>query len=559
MKKLSILLGAVVLFLWFSSCEREQQVSTPVTPQTSLEEIVMEPNPYPPVDAPAPVTSVKAVSTSPGKGLIPVAAVPATLTPAELIATLKPGDCITEHKTLILPKDVTPPKGDILFTMDLTGSMWQELANVKTNSVAIMNAVRTLIPDSYFGVVSHMDYPGRYSACNYSSQYGSGGAPYFDYPYKLGQAITGNTPAVVSAINALPQGAGADGPESYTRVFFETYSDPNLAWRSGAKKIVLAWLDAIPHGCNYRLDCGGYGSTGPDPGRDEIAGTSDDLDLGNVLATMAASNITLIALFSGGTGLLPLWDCYAHKTGGDAFLINYDGTVPGGTDIGAFVASLIKEEVKRIDMMKLQVGTPGFEGWVTSITPPFYDKIYLDKDYTLEFDVQICVPPGTPDGVYTFDICAVGDGVEYAKQKVTITVRNEIKVAVDVKPTSCPNPLNTNDNGVLPVAILGTPTFDISTVDPATVNILGVAPIRWAVEDVAAPYLPFVGKLNCNECTTLGPDGFKDLTFKFDAAAIVKALGPVVDNQCIVLPIRGKTLDGVRIVGEDVVLIKKKK
>ena len=161
--------------------------------------------------------------------------------------------------------------------------------------------------------------------------------------------------------------------------------------------------------------------------------------------------------------------------------------------------------------------------------------------------------------MYTFDVCAIGDGVEYAKQTVTITVKNEIEVPVDVKPTSCPNPLNTNDNGVLPVAILGTPTFDVTQVDPATVTILGVSPIRWALEDVATPYVPFVGKVNCNECTTLGPDGFKDLTLKFDAQAIVKALGPVVDNQCIVLPLKGKMIDGWKIVGEDVVIIKKKK
>ena len=64
---------------------------------------------------------------------------------------------------------------------------------------------------------------------------------------------------------------------------------------------------------------------------------------------------------------------------------------------------------------------------------------------------------------------------------------HNLDVPVDIKPTSCPNPLNVKSKGVLPVAILGTVDFDVSDIDPATVLLEGVPPLRWALEDVATP------------------------------------------------------------------------
>jgi hypothetical protein len=125
-----------------------------------------------------------------------------------------------------------------------------------------------------------------------------------------------------------------------------------------------------------------------------------------------------------------------------------------------------------------------------------------------------------------------------------------IEVSVDIKPMSWPNPLNVKSRGVLPVAILGTEDFDVTQIDPATVRLEGIAPLRWALEDVGTVGDPLAG-----------PDGFTDLTLKFDTQEIVAALGDVNDGDVMVLHLTGNLTEefgGTPIVGEDVVRIIKK-
>lgn len=135
-----------------------------------------------------------------------------------------------------------------------------------------------------------------------------------------------------------------------------------------------------------------------------------------------------------------------------------------------------------------------------------------------------------------------------------------LAVPVDIKPRSCPNPLNVRKRGVVPVAILGTEDFDVTLVDPASVQLEGVSPLRWALEDVARPLEPSTGKDDCFEdCTEAGRDGFLDLTLKFDAQELVAALGDdLEDGQCLAVRLSGhlrEKLGGELIAGEDVVLI----
>lgn len=135
----------------------------------------------------------------------------------------------------------------------------------------------------------------------------------------------------------------------------------------------------------------------------------------------------------------------------------------------------------------------------------------------------------------------------------------EIRVSLDVKPGSCPNPLNTRSKGVLPAAILGAAGFDVTEIDPATVRLEGVPPLRWAIEDVGRPFTGVPE--DCGDCIAGGPDGHPDLTLKFDTQAIVAALGRVSDRQCRVVRLTGSlspSSGAMPIVGEDVLTLLKK-
>lgn len=148
----------------------------------------------------------------------------------------------------------------------------------------------------------------------------------------------------------------------------------------------------------------------------------------------------------------------------------------------------------------------------------------------------------------------------------------DVAVAVDIKPGSCPNPMNVKSRGVLPVAILGTPDvgetpgFDVTTIDPLTIILLvgetQVLPIRSSFEDVAAPYTGGIpDEPTCEECLESGPDGIMDLTLKFRTQDIVAALsadiegGTIIDGSCIVLELTGLLTDSTPITGQDVVRI----
>jgi hypothetical protein len=127
-------------------------------------------------------------------------------------------------------------------------------------------------------------------------------------------------------------------------------------------------------------------------------------------------------------------------------------------------------------------------------------------------------------------------------------------VYIDIKPGSCPNPLNVKSRGVLPVAILGTKNFDVMAIDPASISINGVTPLRWSYEDVAAP---FTGELcGCNEC--MG-DGYVDLTLKFKTQELVETLNlGSLTGTSIRLTLTATLENGTAISGQDCVRVQGK-
>ena len=354
-----------------------------------------------------------------------------TLTPESLDVWLSPGEILVEDKILHLPEHPLPSKADVLICFDLTGSMTEELANVKANAIDIMEGVRDMVPDTYFGVISHTDYPGTYSGCDYTALYGDPRDG--DFPYALNISLTSNLTAVHNAINALALGDGSDAPECYSRALYATYTDRGIGWRPEARKIVLQWGDNVPHDCEYGYCIGLSGTSGPDPGPDAVANNGDDLMIMEVIGAMANRDITLISMYSGYSSTrLHLWNCLAGKTGGEAFEVNPDGTIAGGVSITDYVVDAIGDQFKEIGYLTLETCDEDFAEWLVDVAPPAYTDVVLDSPQDLPFSITIQVPEGTEPGDYCFEICAVGDGAVYAKQYICVHVRPDECFDLDI-------------------------------------------------------------------------------------------------------------------------------
>jgi len=145
---------------------------------------------------------------------------------------------------------------------------------------------------------------------------------------------------------------------------------------------------------------------------------------------------------------------------------------------------------------------------------------------------------------------------DVAESTLKIEPKPVTVVAVDIKPGSCPNPVNVKSSGVLPIAILGTEDVNVIKIDPTSVRLTGVEPIRSGFEDVATP----VSDTNDCNCITEGPDGFLDLTLKFKTQRIVEAIGDVNDGDVRVLTLTGVLFDPMPfetpIEGADCILIR---
>jgi hypothetical protein len=134
-------------------------------------------------------------------------------------------------------------------------------------------------------------------------------------------------------------------------------------------------------------------------------------------------------------------------------------------------------------------------------------------------------------------------------------------VFFDMHTTSCPNPVNTTGNGVIPAAILGTANFDVTQIDPNSIELWQfqcdggpAVPIQsFHLQDTATPY---TGNTQCG-CNTLHGDGFVDLNIKFNRQQVVSALHLTTYPQFtfVHVAIVGKLTNGCGFIGLDCIRV----
>jgi hypothetical protein len=292
---------------------------------------------------------------------------------------------------------------------------------------------------------------------------------------------------------------------------------------------------------DYVDDLGYYSDVGHGPpyrAYDNFEGLTQDI-----------TDVHWWGVFDEGTYLPTLGDefeiAFCADDGGipdyNTHLYEFTGQI--GAAISYTATGFIHMGTMEVYKLEMDLPTPVSmsSGWVS------FFKI---TDNNQKFAIMVA-PSGVGDG-----ICYIKDGDPSVRPldlafELT-TTESELNVYVDIKPGSCPNPINTNSKGVLPVAICGTPDFDVTDIKPETIRLgYFVTPIRWAYEDLATP---FMGEL-C-DCHELTGDGIMDLTLKFKIQDVVGSWDFFADGEITQVHITGELYDGTPFEGQDCVRIK---
>ena len=219
---------------------------------------------------------------------------------------------------------------------------------------------------------------------------------------------------------------------------------------------------------------------------------------------------------------------------GDPLTLDGSGSTDPDNDIVSYMWDLDDDDIYETDA--------GTEAMLT-VDYAYLESLPLLVSYEYTIHLKVTDSEGQSD---------------IAETTLIISPKPAVKVSVDIKPGGCPNPLNTKSSGVLPVAILGSADLDVTTIDPTSILLSGVQPIRSSLEDVGAP---LVDANDC-DCTELGPDGILDLTLKFDTQKIVETFDEVEHGDIRELQLTGILYDPAPyetpIEGADCIVIKGK-
>lgn len=231
----------------------------------------------------------------------------------------------------------TTSRLDVTFLIDQSGSMSPVIDQATREASAIANRIRSIVPDSAFAVASFNDYP-----------LGGEGAPYGrpgDQPFTLQSNINTDTEALARGLSAIRVQNGGDGPEAYARAIDEM---PGLAWRDGARRVVVLMGDAYPH------SKGRFGDGRPDPGRDGVPNTADDIEFVDAVANARSAGISIIGFQFYNSSLATAAFQYAAEETGGTYLL-YPGSGSLADLISGLVAGVLCEKEPPSESAKIYV------------------------------------------------------------------------------------------------------------------------------------------------------------------------------------------------------------
>jgi hypothetical protein len=114
---------------------------------------------------------------------------------------------------------------------------------------------------------------------------------------------------------------------------------------------------------------------------------------------------------------------------------------------------------------------------------------------------------------------------ESVKTSFKVLSKPSHSIYVDIIPGCWPNRINAKNHGYISVAICGTKTFNVHSIDPKTITVTldgGKNIVKtpcWSYKDVATPWIGSKGKGR-----SLGGDGYMDFVLKFRVEQFINVL-----------------------------------
>ena len=195
------------------------------------------------------------------------------VTPVNVTLNLNPGESATIAKTVSTP--AVPPKPDITFLIDTTGSMGGVISNVQANANSILSSVASAQPDAQFAVAEYRDVSDATS-------------------FRVAQNLTSNQTDVTSGLNSLFASGGGDLPEDGINGLFQVASGA-VDFRPNSSRIVLLIGDAPSH----------------DP--------SNGHSQADAISALQAAHVTVLALDLAGLDSTGQATAITNATGGQLF------------------------------------------------------------------------------------------------------------------------------------------------------------------------------------------------------------------------------------------------
>lgn len=156
----------------------------------------------------------------------PAAAAEPGVEPASVTVTLPPGGSTDIAKVVHTP--TVPPKPDIVFLADTTGSMFGAIDDVRTNAAGVLATISDAQPSAQFGVAEYKDFD-----CD-------------AVPFKVDQGFTADPAAVQAGIDQWAAGGGCDLPEAGLNALFEL-STGAVSFRPDSTRVIVIFGDAVSH------------------------------------------------------------------------------------------------------------------------------------------------------------------------------------------------------------------------------------------------------------------------------------------------------------------------